>query len=605
MAVAEQTKSGVRRTAPRLLDREGVLGGLLVLPALVVVVLFLVLPIVLAFAMAFMRIDLTRSPDWTFFGLGNFLQIPRDPVLFETVPRTLYFAFLSTAVTLVAGVALALFLNEPFRGQRSLRIIALLPWAVAPIATGVTWKLIFHFLYGLLNAILFSAGLIPRYVGWLEDEFLAFHAAVLAYGWLAVPFVSLILLARLQSIPEPLLPRVDGRRSEHLAAIPYVTMPGIRGTPDHPAAVPADRLDADVRPAVLPHQGWPGRRNHRHLDGHLQPRVRRAPFRLCLRAGAAVVPADDPRAWRSVPAGAAGGVARTRWRARPRRTSRREGAPLMYQSAARRSALMLCAIVLLIWTLLPLVWLMLVAILPGVELGNQPPIIDLTHASIDQFGTLLADDRFGQAMLNSLLAAGGTTIVTVVIASLAAYAISRLEMRGRNAILGGTLATQMVPGIVLVIPVFIIMRQVKLTDTILALILLYTTFLLPYAIWLLQNFFNHVPKSLESAARMDGCSRVGTLFQIILPVSAPGIAATAIFVFISSWNEFLFALVVTSQNATTVTIRLAQLQSTIFGGTDFATVGTAAVLMVLPVLLIVVIFNRYIAYGLTEGAVRG
>jgi multiple sugar transport system permease protein len=277
----------------------------------------------------------------------------------------------------------------------------------------------------------------------------------------------------------------------------------------------------------------------------------------------------------------------------------------MYQSAARRSALMLCAIVLLIWTLLPLVWLMLVAILPGVELGNQPPIIDLTHASIDRFGTLLADDRFGQAMLNSLLAAGGTTIVTVVIASLAAYAISRLEMRGRNAILGGTLATQMVPGIVLVIPVFIIMRQVKLTDTILALILLYTTFLLPYAIWLLQNFFNHVPKSLESAARMDGCSRVGTLFRIILPVSAPGIAATAIFVFISSWNEFLFALVVTSQNATTVTIRLAQLQSTIFGGTDFATVGTAAVLMVLPVLLIVVVFNRYIAYGLTEGAVRG
>lgn len=277
----------------------------------------------------------------------------------------------------------------------------------------------------------------------------------------------------------------------------------------------------------------------------------------------------------------------------------------MYQSAGRRSALMLCAIVLLIWTLLPLVWLMLVAILPGVDLGNQPPIIDLTHASLDRFGTLLTDDRFAQAMLNSLLAAGGTTIVTVVIASLAAYAISRLEMRGKNAILGGTLATQMVPGIVLVIPVFIIMRQVKLTDTILALILLYTTFLLPYAIWLLQNFFNHVPKSLESAARMDGCSRVGTLFRIILPVSAPGIAATAIFVFISSWNEFLFALVITSQNATTVTIRLAQLQSTIFGGTDFATVGTAAVLMVLPVLLIVVIFNRYIAYGLTEGAVRG
>ena len=277
----------------------------------------------------------------------------------------------------------------------------------------------------------------------------------------------------------------------------------------------------------------------------------------------------------------------------------------MIRSRGRTLALIVSGILLAAWTLIPLIWLMMVATLPGVDLANQPPTIDPTRISFDRFGSLLGDDRFAQAMFNSLQAAGFTTIVTVVIASLAAYAIARLEMPGKRVILGGTLATQMVPGIVLVIPVFIIMRQFHLTDTILALVLLYTTFLLPYAIWLLQNFFNHVPKSLESAARMDGCSRIGTLFRIVLPVSAPGIAATAIFVFISSWNEFLFALVVTSQNATTVTIRLAQIQSTIFGGTDFATVGTAGALMVLPVLAIVVIFNRYIAYGLTEGAVRG
>ena len=277
----------------------------------------------------------------------------------------------------------------------------------------------------------------------------------------------------------------------------------------------------------------------------------------------------------------------------------------MTRSPGRRLALILSGILLGAWTLIPLIWLLLVAVLPPVDLGSQPPVIDLSRISFSRFGTLLTDDRFAFAMLNSLQAAAGTTVVTVVIASLAAYAIARLEMRGKRVILGGALATQMVPGIVLVIPVFILMRQFQLTDTILALVLLYTTFLLPYAIWLLQNFFNSVPKSLESAARMDGCSRIGTLFRIVLPVSAPGIAATAIFVFISSWNEFLFALVVTSQNATTIPIRLAQIQSTIFGGTDFATVGTAGALMVLPVLLIVIVFNRYIAYGLTEGAVRG
>ena len=277
----------------------------------------------------------------------------------------------------------------------------------------------------------------------------------------------------------------------------------------------------------------------------------------------------------------------------------------MRRTPGRRVALILCGIVLVAWTLIPLVWLMLVAILPPVDLGSQPPVIDLTRASFDRFGTLLSDERFASAMVNSLQAAAGTTVLVVVLASLAGYAIARLEMPGKRVLLGGALATQMVPGIVLVIPVFIVMRQVQLTDTVLALVLLYTTFLLPYAIWLLQNFFTQVPKSLESAARMDGCSRVGTLFRIVLPVSAPGIAATAIFVFVSSWNEFLFALVLTSQKATTITIRLAQIQSTIFGGQDFATVGTAGVLMVLPVILTVVIFNRYIAYGLTEGAVRG
>ena len=230
MAALDPARAGVRRTAPRLLDREGVLGAILVAPALFVVIVFLVFPILLAGAMAFIRIDLTRSTDWTFFGLGNFAQIGLDPVLFETIPRTLYFAGMATVLTLLAGVGASVFLNERFRGQRTLRIIALLPWAVAPIATGVTWKLIYHFLYGLLNAVLFSLGVIPRYLGWLEDPFLAFHSAILAFVWLGMPFVSLILLARLQAIPNQLYKAamVDGAGTWN--RFRYVTLPGIRST---------------------------------------------------------------------------------------------------------------------------------------------------------------------------------------------------------------------------------------------------------------------------------------------------------------------------------------------------------------------------------------
>src|SRR6478672_428178 len=222
--------SGARVTVRRMLDREGVLGALLVTPAVLIVVAFLALPIGLAFAMAFIRIDLTRSPDWTFFGLGNFLQIRIDPTFFGTVPRTLYFAVLATGLTAITGSVTALFLNERFPGNRAMRVLVLLPWAVAPIATGVTWKLIFDYLYGLLNAVLFGLGLIPHYVGWLQDGGLALNAAIVGFVWLATPFASLIILTRLQGIPVQLYraAMVDGANTWE--RFRYITFPALRVT---------------------------------------------------------------------------------------------------------------------------------------------------------------------------------------------------------------------------------------------------------------------------------------------------------------------------------------------------------------------------------------
>jgi multiple sugar transport system permease protein len=222
--------SGARVTVRRMLDREGVLGALLVTPSVLIVVAFLALPIGLAFAMAFIRIDLTRSPDWTFFGLGNFLQIRIDPTFFGTVPRTLYFAVLATGLTALTGSVTALFLNERFPGNRAMRVLVLLPWAVAPIATGVTWKLIFDYLYGLLNAVLFGLGLIPHYVGWLQDGGLALNAAIVGFVWLATPFASLIILTRLQGIPVQLYraAMVDG--ADTWERFRYITFPALRIT---------------------------------------------------------------------------------------------------------------------------------------------------------------------------------------------------------------------------------------------------------------------------------------------------------------------------------------------------------------------------------------
>lgn len=265
----------------------------------------------------------------------------------------------------------------------------------------------------------------------------------------------------------------------------------------------------------------------------------------------------------------------------------------------------LAAVVVIVWTLAPLVWLLLVSLFPASTFLTSPPDILAGGAGVQDYGTLLSDPAFIDSIRNSIIAAGGTMVVCVTLAVLAGYALARLTVPGRNLFLGGALATQMVPATVLAIPVFILVRAFGLLDSLLALVLAYSGFLLPYAVWLLRNFFEQIPRSLDAAARMDGASRLQTLRLVMLPIAAPGIAATALFVFVSCWNEFLFALVLTSQHAKTVTVRLSEVSLGLFGNYDYGVAAAAAAVAVLPVLILFVLMNRYMVRGLLEGATKG
>jgi multiple sugar transport system permease protein len=158
----------------------------------------------------------------------------------------------------------------------------------------------------------------------------------------------------------------------------------------------------------------------------------------------------------------------------------------------------------------------------------------------------------------------------------------------------------MVPAMILIIPMFLLLRWLRLLDSYLGLIMVYTAFLLPYVIWMLKNFFEQVPYALEAAARMDGCSRLGALVRVIIPVTAPGIVATAVFAFIGAWNEFLFGLILSTRNAVPVTVKLSSLVSTTFHS-DTSLVAAAGMLSLLPPVLLVFILNRFIVQGLVEG----
>ena len=209
---------------------ESKFGLLLTLPTIFLVLVFLALPITYAFFMSLNQIELTISPDWDFVGLENYTGLLNDKRVIDTVPRTLYFAGLNVIVTTLMSLCLALILNEQFKGRNWIRVFILLPWAVAPVVSGVMWRYMFHQSYGLINALLTSLGIIDKYVVWFDNPTVALSIASFATAWKALPFSTLIMLASMQGISESLFraSKMDGANIFH--RFRYVSLPHLRPT---------------------------------------------------------------------------------------------------------------------------------------------------------------------------------------------------------------------------------------------------------------------------------------------------------------------------------------------------------------------------------------
>jgi multiple sugar transport system permease protein len=254
----------------------------------------------------------------------------------------------------------------------------------------------------------------------------------------------------------------------------------------------------------------------------------------------------------------------------------------------------------LFWTLAPVIWIAIMSVQPEINYVSVPPRLSLTDVSLHWYANTLAQPDFVNALRASTIVSVATMLVCLVLGALAAYPLARLDIPNKNLFLVFSVLARMIPAMVLIIPMFLLLRNLRLLDRYLGLIIVYSTFLLPYVIWMLKNFFEQVPPALEAAARMDGCSRLGSLFRVMIPVTAPGIVATAIFAFIGAWNEFLFGLILTTNRAVPVTVRLSSLVSTTFHS-DTSLVAAAGMLTLIPPVLLVFVLNRFIIRGLVEG----
>ena len=217
--------------------------------------------------------------------------------------------------------------------------------------------------------------------------------------------------------------------------------------------------------------------------------------------------------------------------------------------------------------------------------------------------TASASSSFPQYFVNSLVVSGATTILALILGSLAAYSLTRFRFRFGSSILIALFMTRLVPPIAIVVPLYLIWREVGLIDTQFALVVTYLSFTLPFVVWLMRGFLKDIPIDLEEAAMTDGCSRLGALVRILLPLAAPGLATTAIFALIGAWNEFLFAVILTSGDSKTLPAAILEFKSdkAILWGRLFA----AGDLIMLPVLIFGLVMQKRLVRGLTGGAVTG
>jgi multiple sugar transport system permease protein len=267
---------------------------------------------------------------------------------------------------------------------------------------------------------------------------------------------------------------------------------------------------------------------------------------------------------------------------------------------------LIAILVVVLYALIPIAWLVSLSLKTASTIGTDTSFFPSDPTFENYTALFKGDSEFGDALINSLICAGVATLIAILLAAMAAYALARLNFAGKALILSGSLAIAMFPPISIVGSLFDVWRSVGLFDTKLGLIIPYMTFSLPLAIYTLSAFYREIPWELEQAAQIDGATPFQAFTKVILPLAAPGTFTAAILVFIFAWNDFLFANTLTSTaNARTVPAALAFFTGASQFDQPIAAIAAAAVLVTIPIIIVVLIFQRRIVAGLTAGAVKG
>ncbi|MCO8274700.1 ABC transporter permease subunit [Actinoplanes sp. TRM 88003] len=648
-------RTGSLTTTQRRLGRDWRLAALFLAPTAILVGALVLVPILRSIVTSTTE---RHGSESVFVGLGNYIALAGDDQFRTGVVNSFVFTAYAEIFKVVLGLAAALLLHNRRRGRAVLTGLLLVPWVVPTVVTAFSWRALLDPIFGSVNTLLTASGIGPLLAsahlvdswpaGWLSDPGLAMPSVILVNVWKGVPFFTVCFLAGLKAIPTDQYEAATIDGASALQRFVHVTLPGLRHvitvtvtlssiwtfnnfdliwllTQGGPGDVTAPYVLIAYSKAILQLQYGAGAavtlvmlpiigglvfvlvRLLRQDGGAAPPKppgpVRKAlPWIVTAVFTGLLLWASPEIFWKAAVvlgvilllAAAVGRVISGLQMKGSRRTSS--------LVSGLGSGIALAG--LLAFVLGPLYWIAVTAFKTEGQVVARVDDLWPTPWTLEQFTALFTNQPFGRWYLNTLMVSAASTVVALLCAVLAGYALARLRFRGAQGFTVTVLLTYVMPGALLFIPLYQLLISFRVTDSLWSLVLTYPTFTLPFATWLLTGYFASIPVDLEEAAMVDGASRLQAFGRVVLPLAKPGLLAVALFTLTNAWNEFLFAFVfITKDEYKTLPVGM---QSMIAGDVvPQGQLAAASLLVSIPVVVMYAFGQRFLTEGLTAGAVKG
>jgi multiple sugar transport system permease protein len=633
-----------------ILGRDWGTAYLLMAPTVILMGGIIAYPFLRAFYISFT--NTTTMEIGPFVGFTNYINLWTDRFFRTAILVTAQFTFWSVLFKVIVGILAAVLLNRLGAKAGFWTGLVLLPWIMPDIVRAITWKSLLDPLYGGVNRALMDLGLTKAPLPFLTGIDTALPTVIVINLWAGIPFFTINILAGLKSIEVEMYEAAAIDGASAWRQFLHITLPGLRyvlivvtllstiwtfntfgliflltaggpmdatklysllsysyaiGGRRYGPGIAVSMTMAPVLGMFIIILGRYMMRGRRLYEEHIEREpgvVARTlgllawPFGALLRLVLATFwLVNNGVEWLIDQAGVG-------WR---RLRGVKENITYLRRGGKWRRQIipMATLILLLIFELLPFYWTIVTSFKTELQITRFESIYLPAPWSLQQFQRLLGPSRaFLVWLKNTVIISCVTPLLSTMIASASAYALTRLRWRGAGPFSNAVLVTYLMPGIMMLIPIYQLFSKLRLTNSLFALILSYPTFSLPFAIWLMMGYYSSIPEELEAAALIDGCTRLQTFYKVVLPLTKPALLAVALFGVTQAWSEFLFAYVmIQSESKMTVPVGLAQM---IIGDIlPWGELCAAALIMAVPVLILYSVGQRFMVAGLTAGAVKG